>query len=294
MPAISLTDRAILAIGGDDARSFLQSLLTCNVDQVTEQHATYGALLSAQGKFQYDFFLFEHAGQLMFDLQAESLEAFSKVLAMYKLRAAVTMEAKPEMMSVALPGGEALALFDMPEERGAVRMTDDVCVMVDPRHTGIGVRLIGERGYVEGMLERMALEVAPLEHYHRHRLSLGIPEGTHDAVVGRTILLENGYDQLGAVDFTKGCYIGQEVTARSKHRGQLRKYLYQVEADEPLPEPGTDVLAADGRVIGSMRSSVGTIGMALIRDDMLMDNTDGITTGGVAIRLQTPWWREAA
>lgn len=261
----TLSDRAVLAIDGEDARTYLQGIITNDVRKVTPDNAVFSALLSPQGKYLFEFFIIEHEGALLLETDKARLPDLIKRLTMYRLRAKVTF-AETEWNVAALWGSE-------------VRVQGSVVSYTDPRHLKLGQRLLYKTPAFAGLTEG---------NYETHRLSLGIPEGGKDLIVDRSILLEFGYDHLNAIDFQKGCYVGQEVTARSKHRATLHKYIHCVAADAPLPPAGT-VITSNGRELGDMRSSHGTIGLAVLRtEDAAL--TPQLDAGGVAIRAQLPAW----
>lgn len=266
-----LPDRAVLAVTGEDARTYLQGIVTNDVRNVAPDRAVFTALLSPQGKYLFEFFMLEHDGAIWLETDKARLPELVKRLTLYRLRAKVVFEPQPEQVVAACWGGDvALA--------GA-----SVHAYADPRHEGLGSRFIGHGAALHSAFS----SVAPAD-YEAHRLSLAIPEGGKDLVIDRSILLEYGYDHLHAIDFTKGCYIGQEVTARSKHRATLHKYVHSIVAEAPLPPPGTPVMA-DGREVGELRSHHGTAGLALLRtaDAALSPN---LTAGEVRLRAQLPAW----
>ncbi len=197
-----------------------------------------------------------------------------KKLTMYRLRAKVTLELR-EALAVA-------AVLTAPQPD----VSSDVQVVPDPRHAGMGWRLYGSRA----ALMELGLPVCGRNAYETARITLGLPDGSRDAVIDKTILLENGYDKMGGVDFAKGCYVGQEVTARSKHRGTLRKYLYIVEGETTLPAPGTEI-TAQGKPAGALRSTCGPLGLALLRSDALPED-GAIIAGDTPAVARVPWWHE--
>lgn len=271
-----LPGRAVLRIGGRDASAFLQGLVTCDVHKAAEGLARLGVLLSPQGKFLLDFFLLKQGEDFLMDTEAVRAEELLRKLTLYRLRAAVELALLPAW-------GVAAALG---EERPPQRQ-DTLCVP-DPRHPAMGWRIYG----AQAALPASEGEEGAMEAYETRRISLGLPDGSRDAEIDRTLPLENGYDRLGGVDFTKGCYVGQEVTARSKHRGQLRKFLHIVTAAHPLAASGTAVLAGDTE-IGTLRSVCGAQGLATVHADRLAQARQqgiGVSIAGQAVDVEAPWW----
>jgi folate-binding protein YgfZ len=164
-------------------------------------------------------------------------------------------------------GGGALAAFGLPHESGHAAALGRGVVYVDPRLPELGVRAILPREDLP-LLQRPGVAAGNAEEYDALRLSLGVPDGSRDLPVERALLLENGFDELHGVDWKKGCYIGQELTARMKYRLLVRKRLMPVQIDGPLPASGTPVMLGDQEA-GEMRSSAGTLGLALLRAEAI-------------------------
>jgi tRNA-modifying protein YgfZ len=265
-----LEDRAVIAIAGAEARGFLQGLITNDVEKISPAGAIYAALLTPQGKVLFDFLIAEGDGALLIDCAAAARDALVKRLTLYKLRAKVTIEVRDQL--AVLTG-----LTGRPALRGN---TFD-----DPRHADLGTRSIAARA-------EMPTDVSTAAEYHRHRLALGIPEGS-DFGSDKMFALDAGLDELHAISFTKGCYVGQELTARMKHRGTARKRLLPIASDAALPPPGT-VLKAGARDIGDIMSIYGTLGFASVRLERLEEaGTDAIDAGGVTIAVTRPAWLSA-
>src|SRR5918995_340909 len=170
----------------------------------------------------------------------------------------------PERGAIALLGPEAAARLDLPDRPGAARAVDEGVVLIDPRLADLGARAILPRGRAAQLLEGMGLEPLPREAYEQARIALGVPDGSRDLVVERSTLLESGFEELHGVDFKKGCFVGQELTARMKYRGLVRKRLMPVAFEGPAPVPGTPI-RLDGKDAGEMRSGQDGHGIALLR-----------------------------
>ena len=217
-----LDDRAVLAISGPQARDFLQGLVTNDVAGLAPGHGLYAALLSSQGKILFDFLVTEGDGALLLDVAREQRDGLLKKLSMYKLRSKVGIEARD-------PLGVYVNLAGHPENR-TVSYADRAVSFADPRFTGLGLRSIGARG-------EMPANLPGPRAYHQHRVELGIPEGG-DFGFEKIFALDAGLAELNGVSFTKGCYIGQELTSRMKHRATSRKRILTVSAEVPLPAEG--------------------------------------------------------
>lgn len=272
---IPLPNRGLIKIEGPDAREFLQGLVSQDMTRVTATQAVYSAFLTPQGKFLYDFFCCEMAGALWLDCEAERRSDFFKRLSMYKLRSDVTIADVSDDHQV-------YALLDETGERGFARPLDGGVAYVDPRLAAMGARAILPR-----------TDTAPgapgvYEDYERRRIELGLADGSRDMAVDKALLLENGFEELDGVSFTKGCFMGQELTARTRYRGLVKKRLLPVAIDGPAPEVGA-ILQCDDKEVGEMRTSQGDIGLALVRLDALSDGVR-FTSGDATLTPTIPDW----
>jgi folate-binding protein YgfZ len=275
-----LSGRAPLAVTGPDAVAFLQGLVSNDVEKVSAQQAIYAALLTAQGKFLFDFFVAKMGDGLVLDAEAARLDDLAKRLKLYKLRSKVTIE-RVENFAVMAVWGEgadkvlALAPYAFP----------------DPRLPTAGVRLVAPANFAD-TLRAAGFGEASETDYDSHRLSLGLPDGSRDIGIDKAVLLECGFEELHGVDFAKGCYMGQELTARTKYRGLVKKRLLPVEIAGAAPPTGTQI-TLDGKDAGELRSSHGKAGIALIRLDAFdKARIDGVPlmAGSVALSAWTPDW----
>ncbi|KQT60832.1 folate-binding protein [Methylobacterium sp. Leaf456] len=250
MPIALLPDRAVVAVTGEEATAFLQGILTCNVETLPEGEARLGALLTPQGKIQFDFLVSRNGAEgFRLDVATERVPDLVKRLGLYRLRAKVSISADPTLgVAAAWDGAETAA------ETIRVR---------DGRLPALGERLY----FTEGAFSADAAEA----DYHAHRIGLGVPEGGRDFAFTDAFPHEALMDQLGGVDFRKGCYVGQEVVSRMQHRGTARtRILPVVFKDGSAPAPGTEVTAG-ARSLGVVGSAAGGRGLATIRLDRLGD-----------------------
>lgn len=288
-----LPPRRLLRISGEDRQDFLQGLVSNDVAKATPDRAIWSALLTAQGKFLHDFFIIEHDGAYLLDAEAERIDDLKRRLSLYRLRARVAIEAV-EGWAVAIAwGDDALKALGLPDEAGAATPFGGGVAFADPRLTGAGARLYLPDA---AALEATGFAAGDVAAYDRLRISLGLPDGSRDMQVEKAILLENGFDELHGVDWKKGCYVGQELTARTKYRGLIKKRLLPVGIAGTLPEPGA-IIEADGKEAGEMRSAVvgvgngpgGTVGLALLRLEALESGAP-LTVGETVLTPLTPDW----
>lgn len=291
---VLLEHRTILRLSGGDARGFLQGLVTQDITTVNENHSAWTAMLSAQGKYLYDFFVIAVGDGLLLDCDSSQAEELAKMLSIYKLRADVQIENLKDAYHVVAAIGDLtpLALPESPGRTERFGDTGQIIAFIDSRHAGMAARIIAPQSEGETWVLQRGYAQASIADYEARRISLGIPRAGIDSVPQKTLILENGFEELHGVSFNKGCYVGQEVTARTKHRANLRKRLYIVHGNAPLPEAGTDI-TLDGKNAGTMRSSAGAIGLAVLRDDAVhkASDTTPLTAGDSTLRAENPPWR---
>jgi folate-binding protein YgfZ len=288
-PNFTILDaRGVLAVAGPDRRSFLQGLVSNDVEKIAGDRAVYAALLTAQGKYLHDFIIVEQGGAFWLDAEAARLADLKRRLSMYRLRAKVEIAERPELAVAAVFGAGALAALDLPPTEGAARPHAGGVALVDPRLVALGARLITDRTALAG--PAAAFAPADVAVYDRHRLALGVPDGSRDLAVEKSILLEAGFDELNGVDWQKGCYVGQELTARTKYRGLVKRRLCPVEIDGPPPEPGA-IVTADGHEAGEMRTSQNGVGLALLRLDAVAAGRR-LEAGGAVLTPFRPVWMQ--
>ncbi len=262
----ALPGRAVLAVEGEDRISFLQGLVSNDVAQATADTAVWTALLTPQGKWLADFFILADGDRLLLDVEREQAAMLATRLSRYRLRAKVAIRPEPLLhVHVAWDGRPSIPAL----------------IARDPRLPDAGWRVISAEA-----LPTTALEI----DWDRHRLALGLPDGSRDMEADKSVLLEAGFDELSGVSWTKGCYMGQELTARTRYRGLVKRRLVPVTIEGTPPAPGTPVLL-DGREVGTMRSSLGPAGMAVLRIEALDTVLD---CGTARLRAAVPAWMRVA
>jgi folate-binding protein YgfZ len=255
---IILEDRGLVALSGSEARPFLQGLITNDIDRLDEDHAIYAALLTPQGKFLHDFVVMQWDSGLLIDTDATRVPDLLRRLTMYRMRAKVAIDDWTQRIRVAaVIGGDRLSDGN-----------DAKCVR-DPRHRELGWRVYAS-GDIEEWLTRHDIALAPADTYERLRIKLGIPAGHRDIPVEKAFPLEYGFGGLNAVSYSKGCYVGQELTARTHNRGKVKKALYRVRFEGTAPAPGTEIRAGDDSV-GEILSGFGDTALAHLRIDASAD-----------------------
>ena len=290
---VLLDGRGILAVSGPDRRIFLQGLVSNDVEKVAPDRAVYAALLTAQGKYLHDFIMAAAGDAIWLDAEAARLADLKRRLSMYRLRAKVAIDDLPDLAVAAVFGEGAREALGLPEQAGAARPFREGLAFVDPRLAALGARVILPGDRICAALEGAGLAETDFAGYDRHRLALGIPDGSRDLVLEKSILLESGFDELNGVDWQKGCYVGQELTARTKYRGLIKKRLFPVRIDGPAPAPGA-IVEGDGKEAGEMRSIGNGLGLALLRLDAVAAGQPLATGGTTLTPIQPDWMRVEA
>jgi len=279
MPSAHLTDRGVVKVSGEDAKTFLDGLVTCDMDKVTSQRARLGALLTPQGKILFDFMVFEAppeiGGGYFLDVMKVFAPDLAKRLGFYKLRAKVAVEDKSDMLAV-------VAGWDAPPPADEAGLVTE-----DPRLAALGWRAI------VAAEDAAEFTTASAEDYHARRIALGIPEGGRDFLFGDAFPHEALMDQLHGVDFDKGCYVGQEVVSRMQHRGTARTRIVPATYEGGFAaEAGVEVTAGD-KILGKTGTGARGRGLLMIRLDRAADALaagETIRAGGIAVVLDKPEW----
>ncbi len=248
MQADRIADRRIIAVSGADREEFLQGLVTNDVKRLS-QGLVYAALLTPQGKYLADFMLVPAGDEILIDVQEDLADGLLKRLTLYKLRSKVVLEDR-----------------DTPVWRGLGDAPDGA--FADPRDASLGWRFYG------------ALDADPLDaDWDALRVAACVPESGIELIPDDSYILETGFERLSGVDFRKGCYVGQEVTARMKHKTELRKGLVRVPVEGAAPA-GT-AIEVDGKLAGTLFTQAGGRGLAYLRFDRAKP---GMTAGGATVQ----------
>ncbi len=285
MQAALLPDRGVIHVTGDDARRFLNGLLTADINKVSPRHPCFAALLTPQGKIIVDFLVVEDAdgGGFFLDCPLALAQSLVERLNFYRLRAKVTTQDRSQSLGV-------LVAWD-----GAAN-PKTALAYPDPRLPALGLRCILPPQTAAEVAADLGAKLVDASAYEAHRIAQGVPRGGLDFSYGDAFPHETDMDQLGGVDFAKGCYVGQEVVSRVEHRGIARKRIVPVVYDGFAPEPGMAVMAGD-KEIGILGSTAAGRGLAMLRLDRVAEAlAAGMTlvTGGVPIRPVKPDWARFA
>lgn len=281
MKSAFLPDRSVIKVAGEDARNFLNGLITTDVDKLKPGLGRFGALLTPQGKIIVDFLITEapagHGGGFLIDCPKALADGLATKLKFYKLRAKVTVENLSDDLGV-------LAAWD-----GQLAAQPDLA-FADPRNELLGTRILIPEDLKQKLSDLIGAELVDAADYEAHRIALGVPRGGLDFLYSDAFPHETNMDRLAGVDFDKGCYVGQEVVSRMQHRGTARTRSVKVLLEDSSPEAGVSVMAGD-KSVGTMGSSAQGKGIALVRIDRVADALDAgqpLTAGGLTLKLAEP------
>ncbi|MBP2299525.1 CAF17-like 4Fe-4S cluster assembly/insertion protein YgfZ [Azospirillum picis] len=287
-----LERRSVVAVSGDDRASFLQGLVSNDVLRVTGERAAYALFLTPQGKFLHDFMMVESEGALLLDPETDRRADLLRRLKMYKLRSKVTLEDRADSLTVIAAFGDgAAAALGLPAEAGAARPFAGGIAFMDPRLPELGCRLFLPPEGVAALEEAGLTRLDPAD-YDRLRLELGVPDGGSDLIPEKSIPLESRMDALNAISWDKGCYMGQELTARTKYRALIKKKLFPVTFPGPAPEAGTPV-TLDGKEAGQVGSGRDGAALALLRLEEVRragETGQPLLAGSTVLTVRVPSW----
>ncbi len=288
MKAALLSNRGVVKVAGDDARSFLHGLVSTDVSALEPGAARFAALLTPQGKIIADFIIVEapakDGGGFFLDVSRALAPTLLSKLNLYKLRSKVIVEDLSEVLGV-------LAAWDGPAKPSSFGLA-----YADPRLPALGLRIMTPPHRVADAASALGATLVDERAYESHRIMLGIPRGGVDFVYGDAFPHEANMDQLGGIDFAKGCYVGQEVVSRMEHRGIARTRAVPIRYDGAAPDAGAPVTAGD-RQVGTMGSAADGRGVALLRLDRVTDalsRGERLVAGDTVVHLIKPDWARFA
>jgi tRNA-modifying protein YgfZ len=287
MKAALLPDRGVAKVAGEDARLFLNGLLTADINKVSPQRAAFAALLTPQGKIIVDCIVAEapteDGGGFFLDCPRALTSALVGKLNFYKLRAKVMVEDLSETLGVlAVWAGDGSTEYGLG--------------YADPRLPALGLRVMIPPHLAQEAAADLGAELVDAKHHEAHRIALGVPRGGLDFTYGDAFPHETDMDQLSGVDFAKGCYVGQEVVSRIEHRGSARTRIVPVAYEGFAPDAGAVVTASE-KTVGTLGSTADGRGLAMLRLDRVADAmAEGLplVSGGATLRLIKPDWARFA
>ncbi len=228
-----LEDRGLLYINGDDAKEFLQNIITNNIENVSEDRSCFSVLLTPQGKYLYDFIIIKHKSGFLLDCEKEIIDDLYKKLNLYKIRSKVEiLNLSNEFVVASLSKEKFLEIENSKDKEGSTIKFREDPIFLDPRSKELGARLIINLEKLYLSLKKLGLEISEVDEYYNHSHLLGIPQVDTKYLQDKIFGIECNFEELNGIDFRKGCYVGQENTARIKLKDKLNKRLFAIKVLE--------------------------------------------------------------
>ena len=225
-----LDDRAILYVNGEDAKEFLQNIISNNIDKVSDENSCFTSLLTPQGKFLYEFIIIKHKNGFLIDCEKSQVDGLYKQLNIYKLRSKIEILNLSNEFVVAAFSYEKFLTFDQAKDvAGFTLKYREDPILLDPRNKSLGARLIINLEKLYLSLKKLNLRNSDLKEYYSFSHSLGIVPKDLNKLQNKLFGIECNYEDLNGIDFKKGCYVGQENTARIKLKNKLSKRLFPID-----------------------------------------------------------------
>ena len=228
-----LEDRGILFINGVDAKEFLQNLISNDINKVNEERSCFASLLTPQGKFLFAFIIIKHKSGYFIDCEKSQIEALFKQLTIYKIRSKVEIMNLSNEFVVAAFNREKFLIFEgTKDEAGHTIKYREDSIFLDPRNKDLGARLIINLEKLYLSLKKLDLKDSPIHEYYQLSHGLGIPQKDMNMLQNKLFGIECNFEEMNGIDFKKGCYVGQENTARIKLKNKLLKRLFPIQLIE--------------------------------------------------------------
>ena len=228
-----LEDRGLLYLNGEDVKEFLQNLITNDIEKVTDEMSCFAALLTPQGKYLFDFLIVKHKGGYFLDCEKKNIDELYKKLALYKLRSKVEiLNLSNEFVVAGISHEKFLSFENSKDTEGFTIKYREDPIFLDPRLKKLGARLIINLEKLYLSLKKLELKTANVEDYYNLSHRLGISQIDNFNLQNKIFGIECNFEEMNGIDFKKGCYVGQENTARIKLKNKLNKKLFAIKIIE--------------------------------------------------------------
>ena len=285
-----LKDRAVLYVTGEDVKDFLQNLITNDIRKVSDENSCFGSLLSPQGKFLFEFIIIKHKSGFFIDCEKDQSKELFKQLSIYKLRSKIEiLDLSNEFVVTAFSYEKFLTLDNAKDNEGFTLRYREDPILLDPRNKSLGARLIINLEKLYLSLKKLGLKDANIEEYYSHSHNLGIVPKDLNKLQNKLFGIECNYDELNGIDFKKGCYVGQENTARIKLKNKLSKRLLPINIIEGKLYDGESIFNNENEIGKVLIEN--TYPFALIKYlDKNFDQSLKFTTKEASIYIKKPDW----
>ena len=285
-----LDDRAILYVNGKDAKEFLQNLISNNIDKVSDTNSCFTSLLSPQGKFLYEFIIIKHKSGYIIDCEKPQVDGLFKQLSIYKLRSKVEILNLSNEFVVAAFGYEKFLTFDEAQDiPGFTLKYREDPIFLDPRNKHLGARLIINLEKLYLSLKKLDLHDANKDEYYLFSHKLGIVPKDLNKLQNKLFGIECNYEELNGIDFKKGCYVGQENTARIKLKNKLSKRLFPINIIEGELTEGESIYYNENEIGKVLIDKDYPFALIKYLDENFKGNTD-FNTKEASIKIEKPSW----
>ena len=285
-----LDDRAILYVNGEDAKEFLQNLISNDVNKVSDTNSCFTSLLSPQGKFLYEFIIIKHKSGYIIDCEKTQADGLFKQLSVYKLRSKVEILNLSNEFVVAAFGYEKFLTFDEAQDiPGFTLKYREDPIFLDPRNKQLGARLIINLEKLYLSLKKLGLQDSNLKDYYSFSHKLGIVPKDLNKLQNKLFGIECNYEELNGIDFKKGCYVGQENTARIKLKNKLSKRLLPIDLVKGELKEGENIYHKEKEIGKVLIENDYPFALIKFRDVNLSENID-FNTKEASIKIDIPDW----
>ena len=284
-----LEDRGLLYINGDDVKGFLQNIITNNIENVSEDRSCFSALLTPQGKYLYDFIIIKHKSGYFLDCEKKIIENLYKQLNLYKLRSKVDiLNLSNEFVVANLTKEKFLELENSKDENGfTIKFREDP-IFLDPRSDKLGARLVINLEKLYLSIKKLGLEVSDVNEYYNNSHELGIAQIDTDKLQDKIFGIECNFEELNGIDFKKGCYVGQENTARIKLKDKLSKRLFAIKVLDG--EINSEEITCEDKNIGKLLINNKNPFALLKLEDKSFNFDKDLKCGDAKIKVLRPNW----
>ena len=284
-----LEDRGLLYINGDDAKEFLQNIITNNIENVSEDRSCFSVLLTPQGKYLYDFIIIKHKSGFLLDCEKEIIDDLYKKLNLYKLRSKVEiLNLSNEFVVASLGKEKFLEIENSKDKEGSTIKFREDPIFLDPRSKELGARLIINLEKLYLSLKKLGLEISEVDEYYNHSHLLGIPQVDTKYLQDKIFGIECNFEELNGIDFRKGCYVGQENTARIKLKDKLNKRLFPIKVLEG--QINSEEITFKNKNIGKMLINNKYPFAVLKLENKNFDFDIDLKCGDAKIKALKPYW----
>ena len=285
-----LEDRAIIFINGNDAKNFLQNIITNDINKVTEESSCFASLLTPQGKFLFDFLIIKHKNGFFLDCEKSQSKELIKQLSIYKLNSKVEIMNLSNEFVVASISFDRFMLFDNAKDRSGftLKYREDP-ILLDPRHKKLGGRIIINLEKLYLSLKKLELKSEEPEEYYNLSFKLGIPQKNMEKLKNKLFGIECNFEELNGIDFKKGCYVGQENTARIKLKDKQFKRLLPVDLIKGNLKEGSIIYNKDKEIGKVLINGNHHYALVKYRSEYFDTNLELVSENAI-LKIRLPEW----